>query len=73
MYMSKMNGNSLGEMPNPESSTQSTASLPSARSATRMWPPAGVYLTAFATMLVSTCSSRVASASTQAGSVLISI
>ena len=60
-------------MPNPVSSTVSTASLPSARSATRIWPPAGVYLTALVTMLVSTCSSRTASASTHTGSVLISM
>ena len=69
--MSKMKGSSSGEMPNPVSSTLSTASLPSARSATRIRPPGGVYLTALVTMLVSTCSSRTASPSTQTGSVLI--
>ena len=46
------------------SSTLSTASPPSARSATRIRPPGGVYLTALVTMLVSTCSSRTASPST---------
>ena len=60
-------------MPKPVSSTLSTASPPSARSATRIRPPAGVYFTALVRMLVSTCSSRTASPSTHTGSVLISI
>ena len=46
-----MNGSSFGEMPKPVSSTVSTASAPSARSATRIVPPGGVYLTALFTMI----------------------
>ena len=60
-------------MPKPESSMLSTASAPSARSATRIWPPGGVYLTALVRMFVSTCSIRTASPSIHAGSVVTSM
>ena len=56
-------------MPTPVSATRSVANAASCATAMRMTPPSGVYFNALSTRLVTICSRRVASPSTQTGSV----
>ena len=61
-------------MPTPVSSTiEHGVAAVGAQRRPESGRPGGVYLTALVTMLVSTCSSRTASPSTQTGSVLMSM
>ena len=67
---SKTCGSSDASMPSPRSQTSSSAREPSRRRCTRTSRPAGVYLKALPSRLVSTCSMRVASASAHTASSL---
>src|SRR5262249_43527002 len=64
---SKIRGRRSGAIPTPVSRTRRTASCPSWATVTVTRPPAGVYFRALSKRFLSTCSSRVASTSTHAG------